>query len=63
MKTKDLECAMCGFVSTIQRRDSKNRAKGHIKHLWCPKCKERTAHVELDEFTKAFERNQTMGGA
>jgi hypothetical protein len=44
---KDLECTKCGEVQSIQRLKNRNRGKGHIKHLWCIKCKEKTAHIEL----------------
>lgn len=57
MKSKTLECVHCGSIQVIQRKDSKDRPSGHIKHLWCPTCKARRPHTELNEFEKAFERN------
>ena len=44
---KELKCTVCGDVFPIQRRINRNRAKGHIKHLWCLKCREVTAHKEI----------------
>jgi hypothetical protein len=41
----------------IQRKDSKDRASGHIKHLWCFMCKERKPHVECNEFSEEFSKN------
>lgn len=48
MKTilKELKCMECGTIFPIQRKKSKNRAIGHIKHLWCWVCKKITAHCE-----------------
>ena len=54
---KELECITCGLIQTIQRRNSKDRAKGHIKHLWCPQCLKKTPHMECEEFAQQFEKN------
>ena len=42
-----LECEICGNKTSIQRRMANQKKKGHIKHLYCYKCKERTPHIEL----------------
>lgn len=60
MKEKYLECVACGRMSTIQRKDSKDRPAGHIKHLWCATCKTRRPHVELDEFKSSFLKNREL---
>lgn len=52
MILKDLECDKCGRIFTIQRKDSRNKAAGHIKHLWCITCGKRTPHVEMGEFNE-----------
>lgn len=57
MKTKRLECVLCGTIAVIQRKDSKDRAAGHIKHMYCPGCKARRPHKELDEFSSEFSKN------
>lgn len=49
MIAKDLECVKCGRVETIQRKGGRDKAVGHIKHLWCVSCRKRTPHVELSE--------------
>lgn len=41
-----LVCQKCGNEAYIWRRACKRRAKGHVKHLYCPVCQETTAHVE-----------------
>lgn len=61
MRRKELECVACGLTQTIQRRNSRDKASGHIKHLWCPKCLKRTPHVEQDEFAQQFEKNAAGG--
>lgn len=60
MKEKYLKCVACERVSVIQRKDSKDRPAGHIKHLWCPRCKERRPHIELDEFESSFSKNMEL---
>ena len=41
-----LECPKCGNVAHIWRRAAKLKPKGHVKHMWCPVCREVTGHVE-----------------
>lgn len=57
MYEKKLKCVMCDHILTIQRKKSKNRPVGHIKHLWCPMCEKRLPHEELDEFETSFQNN------
>ena len=40
----NLKCEKCGTVFQIPRIKGQIRSKGHIKHVWCFKCKEITAH-------------------
>lgn len=44
-----LECMECGVMQTIWRKASRLKERGHVKHLWCPGCRDRTAHVEVRE--------------
>lgn len=48
LSESQVRCPRCGSVQTIFRRRGHLRKAGHIKHLWCPYCKARTGHVELD---------------
>lgn len=41
-----LICSECGNVFPIFRKVNKLKKDGHIKHLWCYKCKDVTAHIE-----------------
>ena len=41
-----LRCSVCGRPQWIWRRQARRRGRGHVKHLWCPTCEERTAHIE-----------------
>lgn len=43
-----LTCTKCGLVQTIQRKYAKRKKVGHIKPLWCIRCKKRTRHVEQE---------------
>ena len=47
----------CGEVFTIFRKKGRQRRDGHIKHLWCIRCKARTAHTE-DNSQEAFYLDQ-----
>lgn len=44
-----LQCSCCGNINPIFRKRSKMKVKNHIKHMYCYKCKEVTAHVEVKE--------------
>ena len=42
-----LECRRCGHRAVIWRKRSRLKEPGHVKHLWCAKCEDRTPHVEM----------------
>ena len=61
VKETRLICPVCGNVQTIYRRKSRTKSFGHLKMLWCFKCKKRTNHFELrdeiiDMESKNYER-------
>lgn len=39
-------CQICGTVFTVWRPKAHKRPHNHVKHLYCVKCKEVTAHQE-----------------
>jgi len=39
-------CSICGNIQEIQRPKRKTRKNGHIKDLWCIRCKTETKHIE-----------------
>lgn len=41
-----LICSVCDNVYPMFRHKGKQKKDGHIKHLWCYRCKETTAHIE-----------------
>jgi hypothetical protein len=43
---KILRCPDCENKVIIHRRLCKDRPIGHIKHMWCYKCKQVTGHIE-----------------
>lgn len=49
-----LRCPKCKNVQTINRRMSRLKKNGHIKHLWCPKCRRRLGHIEFDPYKEYF---------
>lgn len=42
-----LKCDECGNLSQIWRKHRSQKKVGHIKHMWCPACKDTQAHIEL----------------
>lgn len=48
IKQSDLWCKECGFNMIIPRKRSNLREVGHIKHMYCPKCEEETAFIEIE---------------
>ena len=49
MEQVRLRCAVCDSEQFIWRRRAKLRESGHVKHLWCCECRDRTPHVEVRE--------------
>ena len=49
----DFYCCKCGNKGLpIIRQKKKQREAGHLKKLWCIKCKEEINHVECRPFSK-----------
>lgn len=44
-----LKCTLCPCEQTIRRKKSKQKKKGHVKHLFCIGCGKRTPHEEIEE--------------
>ncbi len=44
-----LECTECGNTTQIHRKKSRLKEKDHIKHMYCFKCINTTAHREVKE--------------
>ncbi|MNC14948.1 hypothetical protein D3C75_627400 [compost metagenome] len=44
-----LYCPECENMSNIQRKNRKLKSNGHIKDLWCHRCKKITKHIEKRE--------------
>ncbi len=45
----DLICLECGSITTISRRESRQRELYHRKHIYCPKCQTVTGQIELKD--------------
>lgn len=43
----DFYCQECNFKLVLPRKKNLQREKGHIKHIYCIKCKCVTAHSEV----------------
>lgn len=44
-----LECPECGSIMPIMRKRGKQKEEGHIKHMYCFKCKEVVGFVEIKD--------------
>lgn len=44
----NLYCNKCGVKHPIWRIDGRRKSPGHIKHIYCHICKERTAHTDTN---------------
>lgn len=49
-KRCSLRCPKCNNVQYINRRLSRLKKNGHVKHLWCPICRKRLGHIEFDAY-------------
>lgn len=55
-----LKCPNCGELTTIHRLASRQKKVGHLKKLYCYRCKKEVNHIELkDEFILDREYNRT----
>lgn len=43
----ELICTDCGMIMPIIRKKCKQKKVGHIKHMYCPKCKDTRAFTEM----------------
>ena len=44
-----LHCGVCYFINPIIRPQGKRRARGHVKTMWCPRCRDIRDFVENGE--------------
>ena len=47
MSRSELYCENCNEKFIIFRKRGNLRGNGHIKHVWCYRCKDVTAHTEV----------------
>lgn len=47
---KTLKCSDCGNIVVIHRKMSKNKKAGHLKKLYCIKCRKEVNHIELSTY-------------
>lgn len=45
---KRLRCAECQTPRDIPRRQGRDKAAGHVKHMFCATCKRESAFIEAE---------------
>ena len=58
----NLVCLECGYIFTIPRRTYKLKNNGHIKDLWCPRCKNVNKHYEIRNIDSFMNLDRVMDG-
>lgn len=46
-QVRDFRCQVCGEAVQATKRPDRRTSPGHIKHMWCIKCKDETPHVQI----------------
>lgn len=46
VRYKEVVCEVCGNIMVIPRHPRRDKRSGHVKHIWCFKCRNVTAHIE-----------------
>lgn len=41
-------CAVCGEIAPATKRRGKTTQPGHVKHMYCLRCKVVTEHVQIE---------------
>lgn len=59
--TSDFICQECGFKFPLPRRKFKQREKGHIKDIYCPKCNKITKFKEI-RFNDFIDDEESLVG-
>lgn len=47
MVTSNFVCPECGMIMPLPRNHGNRRESGHIKDLYCPRCKETRKFTEI----------------
>ena len=50
MTQRKFKCPECGYVLFAFKRASQKTPKGHLKKLWCPRCKDEHNFIQLSEW-------------
>lgn len=47
---RKFKCPECGYILFAFKRASQKTPKGHLKKLWCPRCKDEHNFIQLSEW-------------
>ena len=50
-----LICSVCETKFPIARRSGKLHKSGHVKHMWCFKCKKEVAFIDGNTYDKVLK--------
>lgn len=45
-EVKRFVCMKCGSLRDVPKKECKGFRYGHIKHMWCPKCKDEVPFIQ-----------------
>lgn len=44
---RDFRCCECGVVVTATKKLNRTTGPGHVKDMWCFRCKKETPHIQI----------------
>lgn len=50
MTERVFKCPKCGNKVVAYKTTAHRTGEGHIKHMWCYKCMEQTAHIQQSKW-------------
>ena len=44
------KCPDCGYITIAYKKASLKTPRGHLKNLWCPRCKNEHNFIQISEW-------------
>ncbi len=52
---RQFRCTACGYVMIAAKQRRFATRTGHVKHMYCPVCRETTEHHQISEWEKGAD--------